>query len=162
MSNLDDQIEKVSRLETIQRVTTAIILSVVLLIGAVILLCFTFEQSSIHYADKRFTTSKSVYHPGDEITAFVERCNTSKRLVVFNVTKTMDYIGYDQESPSYTVGTLRIVAPPGCVKISTVTTMIPLSVKPGLYIIRGSAEVEGITRSFFQDWYTEPFYIITE
>ena len=111
------------------------------------------EPAFLSYGNLPFPVLTPEVHPGQPVLLKVHRCNSDKVTRVYGVSHRM-------------IGPETLLLPasptsiePGCHEGVSALNVVPLGAKPGIYRVRGTAEVQATIRAVTVQWYSEPFEV---
>lgn len=122
---------------------------------------YAFETPYLTYENLPFP-SQTIAYPGEVVPLQVKRCNASDSIKNYNTTHGLERLdGHNRpRGEYYTLPDVNVSIPPGCSVATSMANRLPDSIPPGRYKLYGTAEIRGLLRSHYVDWYSQPFEVI--
>lgn len=139
------------------------VFTVLLVIFVGLLACMLMAVTYFMFWEKPFLTypqlpfvSPRIVSPGDAVNLEVLRCNSDDKVRTYIMSHTL--IGLETQQ-RYVLPAQVVSTEPGCKRVVSGISVVPLGVSPGFYMIEGYSEVAGTIRTFSVHWYSEAFRV---
>lgn len=94
--------------------------------------------------------------PGEVVPLEVARCNLSHSNQTYLTTHAV--MNVETKTP-YILDDALVSLDPGCRKGVSLLNKLPQNIPPGKYIVFGTAQVRGIAKMIYVDWFSGPFNV---
>lgn len=121
---------------------------------------YFFAAPALSYANWPFpVVSKGPIRAGDVVPLEVVRCNNSKELLTYGVTRTLQNMEQTKTFLLEGPAVQQTALDPGCNKAVSLFNRLPKDTPPGLYRIFGTGTIKGQSRDYHVVWYSMPFTV---
>jgi hypothetical protein len=118
---------------------------------------YLFERPFLTYQNLPFSLTRPVVSPGEVVPLLVNRCNTASTIKNYNTSHTLQEV---HTRTYYVLSDQQVSLAPGCTVSTSMINVLPTAIPPGRYKLFGTAEVHGVLRTHYVDWYSEEFDVV--
>jgi hypothetical protein len=125
-------------------------------VSGIVVYLLLFEPPPLTYTNLPFPVLAPVVMPGDKVPLRIKRCNSTDRMLLATLTRTLENLDRREfVSMQSTVTPIQ----PGCTESTSLTNHVPLETPPGAYRVVGVAQVPGTLKTHYVTYYSAPFIV---
>lgn len=114
----------------------------------------------LEYRINPFPVLKRELRAGDTLTTTTYRCNNTSGPITYINRRQWVRVDDEEKTPPIPIADTPITAGPGCVRAFSRRNQLPPELKEGVWIIAGTAIVQGRFREWTISYETDPFEVV--